>query len=96
MSKIKIALLCNLGMSSSSLSKAFRKYLENKNIECEINALSTACRRELFDYDVILIAPQVVFEKPKLEAIFPNKKIVLVDFLTYGRLDCESLYKQIF
>ncbi|KAL0264033.1 UNVERIFIED_CONTAM: hypothetical protein PYX00_010952 [Menopon gallinae] len=60
---MKILLACSAGMSTSMLMDRVKKYMQDKNLEGDVVALSvTEAKEKLKDYDVVLVGPQVRFE----------------------------------
>jgi pts-lac: PTS system, lactose/cellobiose family IIB component len=56
----KILLVCNAGMSTSMLVLKMEKAAQDKGIEMEVKALPvTDAEKELNDWDVIMLGPQV-------------------------------------
>ncbi|MDO4543168.1 MAG: PTS sugar transporter subunit IIB [Clostridia bacterium] len=62
---MKILLICAGGLSTSMLMKKLEKYAAEKGINLEkIEAVSTASYRDVCqEYDVILLGPQVSYQK---------------------------------
>lgn len=67
---MKILLVCSAGMSTSLLVDKMQKYCAKNNIEADIEAKGAAdAKRELDDWDCILIGPQVKFMKSDIEKL---------------------------
>ncbi|CCY78571.1 PTS sugar transporter subunit IIB [Brachyspira aalborgi] len=90
----KILLLCSAGMSTSMLVKKMKESAEKRNIEAEIEAVSTARFYELLDsYDIFLLGPQVKYQKAELQAKAKekNKPLDVIDFKDYGMMNGEKI-----
>lgn len=90
----KILLLCAAGMSTSILVKKMKEAAEKRNIDAEIEAVSTVRFYELLDsYDVFLLGPQVKFQKAELQAKAKehNKPLDVIDFKDYGMMNGDKV-----
>jgi len=90
----KILLLCSGGMSTSMIVKKMKESAKNKNLEVEIDAVSTARFYELLDdYDIFLLGPQVKFQKAEFQAKAKekNKPLDVMDFKDYGTMNGEKI-----
>ena len=90
----KILLLCSAGMSTSMVVKKMKEAAAKKNIEAEIEAVSTARFYELLDsYDVFLLGPQVKFQKAEFQAKAKekNKPLDVIDIKDYGTKNGEKI-----
>lgn len=90
----KILLLCAAGMSTSMIVKKMKESAEKRNIEAEIEAVSTARFYELLDsYDIFLLGPQVKFQKAEFQAKAKekNKPLDVIDFKDYGMMNGEKI-----
>ena len=66
----KILLACNAGMSTSMLVRKMRAAAEELGIEADINAVSLTEANDLIaDVDVVLLGPQVKFQKAAVEKV---------------------------
>lgn len=80
----KIVLLCASGMSTSMLAKKMREAAKADGYECSIDAFSAS---EAADADVVLLGPQIRFQKNKIAAQIPNVPVDAIDMRMYGRMD---------
>lgn len=90
----KILLLCSAGMSTSIVVKKMKESAAKRNIEVEIEAVSTARFNELLDsYDVFLLGPQVKFQLKDFQAKAKekNKPLDVIDFKDYGMMNGEKI-----
>ena len=84
----KITLLCAAGMSTSMLVKAMQKAAESENFECEIAAYPTSeAKDKAAGSDVVLLGPQVRFQKAKIQELLPGIPVDAIDMRMYGRMD---------
>ena len=84
----KIVLLCAAGMSTSILVKKMQAAAKEENYECEIAAYPTSeAKDKAADADVILLGPQVRFQKEKIAAACPGRPVEAIDMKLYGRMD---------
>ena len=81
----KIVLLCASGMSTSMLVKKMQEAAKADGYECSIDAFSASeAATKAADADVVLLGPQIRFQKNKIAAQIPNDAI---DMRMYGRMD---------
>ena len=99
--KIKVLMVCAMGMSSSLIEAKTAKAAEAAGVPFELKAIETA-EMSRWDFaenpmDVVLIAPQVRFKKKSIEqAAGPHGSIVLnIDSVAYGMIDGEAIFNQI-
>lgn len=91
----KILLVCSAGMSTSMLVKKMQETadIEGKDYEIEALALSEA-ETKIDDVNVILLGPQVRFQKAQVEKVANGKVPVdVIDMQQYGMMDGESVLK---
>ncbi|MCY1048821.1 PTS sugar transporter subunit IIB [Mammaliicoccus sciuri] len=91
----KILLVCSAGMSTSMLVKKMQDTAnkEGKDYEVEALALSEA-ETKVDEVDVILLGPQVRFQKAQVEKVANGKVPVdVIDMLQYGMMDGEGVLK---
>lgn len=82
-----IVLFCAAGMSTSLLVSKMQAAAKEEGFECSIAAHSL---NELNTYgpdaDVILLGPQVRYQKDKVAAAFPDKPLAVIDMKLYGMM----------
>lgn len=99
--KIKILFACQWGMSSSLLAEKIQSLGKKQGLHIEIECLAAdaALALDIYDYNLILIGPQVRFYKNKFEErekeLGLNIPIFLVDGMIYAMADGEALLKLI-
>ena len=93
---MKVLLVCAAGMSTSMLMKKMAKYAEEKGFELEIAARSVSELKNADDWDVVLLGPQVSYQKAAVRSkIGPDKPLDVIPMLEYGRQNCEAIFKRI-
>ena len=84
----KIVLLCAAGMSTSMLVKKMQEAAASEAYECSIAAYPTSeANAKASDADVILLGPQVRFQKNKISELCPGIPVDAIDMRMYGRMD---------
>ena len=83
----KIVLLCASGMSTSMLVKKMQEAAKADGYECSIDAVSASAATKAADADVVLLGPQIRFQKNKIAAQIPNVPVDAIDMRMYGRMD---------
>ncbi len=93
---MKVLLVCAAGMSTSMLMKKMSKYAEEQGFELEIAARSVNEVKNADDWDVVLLGPQVSYQKDNVRAkIGPDKPLDVIPMLEYGRQNCPAIFKRI-
>ncbi len=88
----KIILLCSAGMSTSMLVKKMQEVAKAENYECEIAAYPMSeAKEKASDADVILLGPQVRFNKGKIAELCPGIPVEAIDMKMYGRMDGKGV-----
>ena len=89
-----ILLVCAAGMSTSMLVKRMREHAEAVNIPANINALAKEQIKKNA-VDVVLLGPQVRFQKSEIEAIAQGKiPVAVIDMKSYGQMDGQAVFEQ--
>jgi PTS system cellobiose-specific IIB component len=90
-----ILLVCAAGMSTSMLVKRMKEHAEAGNIEVNINALSVPEAKEKIkrnEADVVLLGPQVRFQKSEIESAAQGKiPVAVIDMKHYGQMDGKAV-----
>jgi len=99
--KIRVVMVCALGMSSSLLEAATIKAAEEAGVEFEMVSLS-AQQMGIYDFDahpvdIVLVAPQVRFKRRSIKQMAEPRGIIVQDIepVTYGMVDGEKLFQEI-
>ncbi|MFQ6793370.1 PTS sugar transporter subunit IIB [Thomasclavelia sp.] len=89
----KILLVCNAGMSTSMLVQRMEKAAASDGIEVKITAMPiTAALKELDDWDVVMLGPQVRHELKKLKDA-TTTPIEVIEMRDYGMMNGENVLK---
>ena len=91
----KIFLFCEAGMSTSLLVNKMRDAAKECGEEVEINALAIAeCSSVINDVDIVLLGPQVRFQKPVVEKLANGRiPVEVIDMRLYGIMDGKTILK---
>ena len=91
----KILLVCSAGMSTSLLVNKMRDAAKECGEEVEINALAIAeCSSVINDVDIVLLGPQVRFQKPVVEKLANGRiPVEVIDMRLYGIVDGKTILK---
>lgn len=91
----KILLVCSAGMSTSMLVKKMQETADKEGKDYEIEALALSeAETKIDDVNVILLGPQVRFQKAQVEKVTNGKVPVdVIDMQQYGMMDGESVLK---
>lgn len=90
----KILLVCAAGMSTSYLVEKMKKSAAARNIEAQIEAHATPDFHDIFkNYDVVLLGPQVRFQKANWQPIAEAAGIPLdvINPMDYGTVNGEKV-----
>ncbi|MCD8797189.1 PTS sugar transporter subunit IIB [Mammaliicoccus sciuri] len=91
----KILLVCSAGMSTSMLVKKMQDTANKEGKEYEVEALALSeAKTKVDEVDVILLGPQVRFQKAQVEKVANGKVPVdVIDMQQYGMMDGEGVLK---
>lgn len=91
----KILLVCSAGMSTSMLVKKMQDTANKEGKEYEVEALALSeAETKVDEVDVILLGPQVRFQKAQVEKVADGKVPVdVIDMQQYGMMDGEGVLK---
>ena len=94
----KILLVCSAGMSTSLLVNKMRDAAKECGEEVEINALAIAeCSSVINDVDIVLLGPQVRFQKPQVEKLTNGSiPVEVIDMRQYGIMDGKGMCSKSF
>nr|WKT13895.1 PTS sugar transporter subunit IIB [Borrelia sp. BU AG58] len=96
---MNVLLVCGAGMSTSMLMQKMTQYAKENNMNVKIEAAAEANFNEMIDkFDVVLLAPQVRFNKGRLEEIAKPKGIPVesINTIDYGTMNGENVLKLAF
>lgn len=97
---MKVLLSCAGGMSSSILADAIKDEAKKEGVEIIIDPIGTESveeRLESTNYDLILLAPQVLYRKDFIEGLAKGKNIPVMPIkgTEYNPLAAPKLFKEI-
>ncbi|MBZ0312512.1 PTS sugar transporter subunit IIB [Clostridium butyricum] len=89
----KILLVCSAGMSTSLLVTKMQSAAKDKGIEIEISALPVAeCSSVIDTVDIVLLGPQVRFQKPQVEKLVNGRiPVDVIDMRLYGTMNGKAI-----
>jgi cellobiose PTS system EIIB component len=93
---MNILLVCAGGISTSFLVQNIKKAMKKKDVSGNVTAKpATAVSEVINEVDVVLIAPQALFLKEKIENICSGQKkpCGAIDSALYGRMDGEGVFE---
>ena len=84
-----ILLVCAAGMSTSLLVNKMKDAAKAKGIEVNINALPVSeCSSVVDTVDIVLLGPQVRFQKPQVDALVKGRvPVEVIDMRIYGTMN---------
>lgn len=93
---MKITLACAGGMSTGMLVKKMKAAAEKRGLDVEIGAYAVS---ELDTVgpgsDVILLGPQVSYQKDGVSAQFPGIPVVVINMQDYGMMNGEKVISDV-
>lgn len=92
----KILLVCSAGMSTSLLVNRMKAAAKDKGIEVEIYALPIPeCPSVAQEVDVVLLGPQVRFQKPQIESLVKGRvPVEVIDMRDYGTMNGKAVLEK--
>lgn len=91
----KITLFCAAGMSTSLLVSKMQAAAKEQGLEYEIAAYSlNELNAKAPEADVILLGPQVRYQKDKVAAAFPDKPLAVIDMQLYGMMKGKEVLEE--
>lgn len=99
--KIRVLMVCAIGMSSSLIEQKTTKVAEEAGVPFEIKAVDVpeVARWNFAEnpVDIVLIAPQARFKKRSLDQAAGSLGILVenIDSVAYGMIDGEKIFEQI-
>lgn len=91
----KILLVCSAGMSTSLLVSKMNNAAKEMGEEVFIEALPVSeCSTRIDEVDIVLLGPQVRFQKPVVEKLANGRiPVEVIDMRLYGIMDGKSILK---
>lgn len=94
--KTKVLLTCSSGLTTSFFAQELNKAAASLKLDYEFSAVSFSHLFEKgFDYDVILIAPQISFEYPKAKEIFRSQIVMNIPAAVFGGYNTGKLIEMV-
>jgi len=92
----KILLVCAAGMSTSLLVNKMKDAAKEKGIELEIFALPVSeCQSVADEVDIVLLGPQVRYQKPQVEEIIGGRvPVEVIDMRDYGMMNGKAVLEK--
>ena len=89
----KILLVCSAGMSTSLLVNKMNNAAKEFGEEVSIEALPVSeCSSKIDEVDIVLLGPQVRFQKPVVEKLAGGRiPVEVIDMRLYGIMDGKSI-----
>ena len=90
---MKILLACSSGMSTSLLVNKMKESAIEKGIEIDIEALPISeCSTVIDSVDIVLLGPQVRFQKPQVDALVAGRvPVEVIDMRLYGTMNGKAI-----
>lgn len=91
----KILLVCAAGMSTSLLVSRMKKHAEALNEEVDIIALPVSeAGTAASSADVVLLGPQVRYQKSQVEESAGDTPVQVIDMRDYGTMNGEAVLQK--
>lgn len=89
----KILLVCAAGMSTSLLVNKMKESAIEKGIEIDIEALPISeCSAVIDSVDIVLLGPQVRFQKPQVDDLVAGRvPVEVIDMRLYGTMNGKAI-----
>lgn len=91
-----ILLVCSAGMSTSLLVNKMKEAAKEKGIEINIEALPVGeCANVIDKMDIVLLGPQVRFQKAQVEDLAKGRiPVEVIDMRLYGTMNGKAVLEQ--
>lgn len=89
----KILLVCNAGMSTSMLVQKMKAAASEMGVEVEIDAKSvTEAANEIDKVDILLLGPQVGYQKGEMESLAGGRiPVEVINMRDYGTMNGKKV-----
>lgn len=89
----KILLVCAAGMSTSLLVNKMKQAAKEMGIEVGIEALPVSeCSSVIDEVDIVLLGPQVRFQKPQVDKLVDGRiPVEVIDMRLYGTMNGKAI-----
>lgn len=93
---ITVRLFCANGFSTAIMCKKIQEAAKQNGKDFDVIAFPySECSKEGVVADVILLGPQIRYNLSKVQTMYPDKPVILLDMETYGKMDGAKVYGQI-
>lgn len=93
---MKFILACAGGMSTGMLVKKIVSAADAKGIDLEIGAYAVTDLEEVVPgSDVILLGPQVSYQKDKVAETYPDVPVYVMNMTDYGMMNGEKILNDV-
>ena len=84
-------------MSTSLLVNKMKAAAKDRGLEIEINALPVSeCSSVIDKVDIVLLGPQVRFQKPQVDALVNGRiPVDVIDMRLYGTMNGKAILEQV-
>ncbi|MCF0148832.1 MAG: PTS sugar transporter subunit IIB [Clostridium sp.] len=91
-----ILLVCAAGMSTSLLVNKMKAAAKEIGLEINIHALPVSeCSSVIDEVDIVLLGPQVRFQKPQVDALVNGRiPVEVIDMRLYGTMNGKAVLEQ--
>lgn len=92
---LKVVLLCAGGASTGMLAKKMEEVGQQVKLDCQVSAYGVAQAATVGqEADVIMLGPQVGYQLKDVQKQVPDKPVVVIDMLDYGRMNAKKILSQ--
>lgn len=93
---MKIMLACAGGMSTGMLMKKMKEAAQAKGMEIDISACAVSeLESHIEGCNVILLGPQVSYQKDQVAKAYAPVPVVVVDMMDYGMMKGEKVLNDV-
>lgn len=92
-----VLLVCAAGMSTSLLVNKMKAAAKERGLEINIDALPVSeCSRVIDSVDMVLLGPQVRFQKTQVDALVKGRvPVEVIDMRLYGTMNGKAILEQV-
>lgn len=90
---MKILLCCVAGVTSTLFASRLKDAASRKRVEATVWSASSAAVEYSIDLaDVVLVEPQLRSSFEKIQALDPNKKVILIDEEDFKKFNAQKIF----
>lgn len=91
-----VKLLCAAGTSTAVMAGKVKELADAEGYELEVAAAPVSgAEEECAPADLLLLTPQVEFQLELVKKTYPDKKVDVIDFDAFARVDAAAVLEQI-